>query len=74
VIEVTGPWGSKSYSLATDYQIDRHGLYLLDEDDKEVARIHPDAWRDVINVDLAGDVTEVHHHDVGIHFPTRIGE
>ncbi len=74
MIEVTGPRGSKTYELATDYQIDRHGLYLLNEDDKEIARFHPDAWLDVCNLDLAGDVSICEPlDDVGIHFP-RVGE
>lgn len=74
MIEVTGPWGRKTYALATDYQIDRHGLYLLDKNDKEVARFHPDTWRDVVNIELAGDVSETLHHELGIHFPTKVGE
>lgn len=58
MIKVTTHWGSKTYELATDYQIDRHGLYLMDKDDKEIARLHPDVWRDVDNLDLCGKITE----------------
>lgn len=74
MIKVWTHRGSKSYSLATDYQIDRHGLYLLNEDDKEIARFHPDQYVDVANVDLCGDIDEDLTEIVGIHFPTKVGE
>lgn len=62
MIKVWTHRGFKTYALATDYQIDNRGLYLLDKDDKEIARFHD--YLDVANLDLCGDI-EI----VGINFP-----
>lgn len=74
MIKVWTHRGHKTYELATDYQIDRHGIYLLNEDGKEIARYHPDQYTDVANVDLCGAIGEGFPDVVGLHFPARLGE
>jgi hypothetical protein len=59
MIKVTTHTGSKSYALATDYDLDRHGIYLTDKDGNEVARFHPNSWSDIVNLDLSGEIVDI---------------
>lgn len=58
MIKVTTHTGSKTYALATDYDLDRHGIYLTDKDGNEVARFHSTAWRDIANMELCGEIVD----------------
>jgi hypothetical protein len=66
MIKVVTPTGSKTYALATDYDLDRHGIYLTDKDGVEIARFHPDSWRDIANIDLCGDIVDRDFHAIDV--------